>query len=138
MLIVLTCMFIYTRSHKFNHPIIVKHHYDLLDRQSSGRSRIEVTCFYVGDFFCFYLGSLYADFQDKYSLKRRGKSSKLFIVVMLQQWKVMQPCVDMTSQSQERPSKSRIIDWIFHRVQILAIISFPEILCGYFGVFKTE
>ena len=62
--------------------LLVKHYNDLLDRRSSGRGRDTVTCFYVGDVFCIYLGTLYADFQKKSSLKRLGKSSKLFIVVL--------------------------------------------------------
>ena len=45
--------------------LLVKHYNDLLDRQNYGRSRNEVTCFYVEDVFCIYLGSLYADFQEK-------------------------------------------------------------------------
>ena len=45
--------------------LLVKHYNDLLDRRSSGRGRDTVTCFYVGDVFCIYLGTLYADFQEK-------------------------------------------------------------------------
>ena len=47
--------------------LLVKHYNDLLDRQSSGRGREEVTYFYVGEVFCIYLGTMYADFQEKIS-----------------------------------------------------------------------
>ena len=39
----------------------VKYYNDLLDSQSSGRGRVEVTYFYVGEVFCMCLGTLYAD-----------------------------------------------------------------------------
>ena len=66
--------------------LLVKYYYnDLLDRQSSGRGKDEVTYFYVGDIFVNrYLGTKYADFQEKKSSQRfMGKSSKFFIVVTL-------------------------------------------------------
>ena len=39
----------------------VKYYNDLLDSQNSGRGRVEVTYFYVGEVFCMCLGTLYAD-----------------------------------------------------------------------------
>ena len=56
--------------------LLVKHYNDLIDRRSYGRGRDEV-------FFCINLGTTYANFQEKYSLKRQGKCSKHFITVML-------------------------------------------------------
>ena len=51
---------------------------DLLDRPSSWRGRDEVTYFYVGDVFCIYLGSLYANFQEKISPETSGKKLQTF------------------------------------------------------------
>ena len=45
--------------------LLVKYFNDLLDDQSSERSRDEVTFFYVGDVLCIHLGSKYANFQEK-------------------------------------------------------------------------
>ena len=44
--------------------------------------------FYVGYVNCIYLGTMYAIFQEKISQRFLGKSSKLFIVVTLQRWKL--------------------------------------------------
>ena len=53
--------------------LLVMHCNDLLDRQSSEWGREEVTYFYVGDVFCIYLGTMYADFQEKILLEVSGK-----------------------------------------------------------------
>ena len=45
--------------------LLVKYYNDLLEKQKSGRVRVEVTYFYVGNIFCIYLGTKYADFQEK-------------------------------------------------------------------------
>ena len=47
------------------HTLLVKHYNDFLDRQSSERGRDEITYLYVGDVFGIYLGTMYADFQEK-------------------------------------------------------------------------
>ena len=53
--------------------LIVKYYNDLLERQSSGRDRGEVTYSYVGDIFCIYLGPMYANFQEKIFAEISGK-----------------------------------------------------------------
>ena len=58
-------MCFYTDAEISLHTLQIKYYNDLLDRQNSGRRRNEVTCFSVGEVFCIYLGSLYADFQEK-------------------------------------------------------------------------
>ena len=58
--------------------LLVKHFNDLLARRSSGRTRNEVTYFYVGDLFCIYLGSVYANFQEKISPETSGKKFQTF------------------------------------------------------------
>ena len=55
----------HTDGSRILHTLLVKHYNDLLDRQSSERSRDEVTQLYVGEVFCIHLGSKYADFQEK-------------------------------------------------------------------------
>ena len=55
--------------------LLVKHYNDLLDRQSCRRGRVEVTYFYVGDVFCIYLGTKYADFQEKIFAEISGKNT---------------------------------------------------------------
>ena len=73
-------MHVYKRLQKFNHPV-VKYYNDLLDRQSFGRGRDEVT--YCGEVFCIYLGTMYTDFQEKNFAEISGKIPKLFIEVTL-------------------------------------------------------
>ena len=63
--------------------LFVKHYNDVLDKQSSGGDREEVTYFYVGDVFVYTLAICMPIFKKKSPLKRLGKSSKLFIVVTL-------------------------------------------------------
>ena len=58
--------------------LLVKHYNDLLDRRSSGRGRDDVTYFYVGDVFCIYLGTTYADFQEKIFPETSGKKFQTF------------------------------------------------------------
>ena len=58
-------MCFYTDAEISLHTLQIKYYNDLLDRQNSGQRRNEVTCFSVGEVFCIYLGSLYADFQEK-------------------------------------------------------------------------
>ena len=58
--------------------LLVKYYNDLLDRQSSGRAKNEVTYFYVGDLFCIYLGSVYANFQEKIFPETSGKKFQNF------------------------------------------------------------
>ena len=53
--------------------LVVKYYNDLLDRQSSGWDRYDVTYFYVGDVFCIYLGTKYANFQEKIFAEISGK-----------------------------------------------------------------
>ena len=65
------CFGTYRRLHKCYH-LISK------DRRSSGRARNEVTYFYVGDLFCIYLGSVYANFQEKISPETSGKKFQTF------------------------------------------------------------
>ena len=60
--------------------LLVKYYNDLLDRQSSGRGRDEVTYFYVGDVFCIYLGTMYANFQEKIFAEISGKKFQTFDV----------------------------------------------------------
>ena len=50
----------------------------MLDRRSSGRAKNEVTYFYVGDLFCIYLGSVYANFQEKIFPETSGKKFQNF------------------------------------------------------------
>ena len=50
----------------------------MLDRRSSGRARNEVTYFYVGDLFCIYLGSVYANFQEKILPETSGTKFQTF------------------------------------------------------------
>ena len=52
-----------------------KDYNDLLDRQSSRRDADEVTYLYVGDVFCIYHGTMYADFQEKIFAEISGKNS---------------------------------------------------------------
>ena len=52
---------------------IVKYYNDLLGRQSSERGKDEVSYFYVRDVFCIYLGTKYADFQEKIFVEISGK-----------------------------------------------------------------
>ena len=47
------------------HTLLVKYYNDLLGRQNTERGMDEVTFFYVGDLFCIYLGTKYANFQEK-------------------------------------------------------------------------
>ena len=54
----------YRHPRKFKRPNS-KDYNDLLDRQSSRRDADEVTYLYVGDIFCIYHGTMYADFQEK-------------------------------------------------------------------------
>ena len=58
--------------------LVAKHYNDLLGSQTSERGRDEVTFFYVGDLFCTYLGTMYADFQDKILQRFLEKSSDFF------------------------------------------------------------
>ena len=44
---------------------LVKHYNDLINKQSSERSRDEVTYFYVENVFYIFLGTKYANFQEK-------------------------------------------------------------------------
>ena len=63
-----------TDGNKILHTLLlVKHYNDFLDRQSSERSRDEVTYFYVGDVFCIHLGTKYAEFQEKIYAEISGK-----------------------------------------------------------------
>ena len=81
----LTTLFLitqYTDGCKTLHTILVKHYNDLLDRQSSEWDR-KVAYFYVRDVFGIYLGSMYADFQEKFSRRFQEESFKLFIDVTL-------------------------------------------------------
>ena len=55
--------------------LLAKYFNDLLGDERSERSRDEVTFFSVGDVLSVHLGSKYADFQEKSSLKRLGESS---------------------------------------------------------------
>ena len=50
----------------------------MLDRQSSERGKNEVTYFYVGDVFCMYLGTKYADFQEETFAEISGKLFQTF------------------------------------------------------------
>ena len=54
-----------TDGNKILYTLLVKYYNDLLEKQKSGRVRVEVTYFYVGNIFCIYLGTKYADFQEK-------------------------------------------------------------------------
>ena len=65
--------------------LLVKYYNDLLDRQSSGQDRDEVTNLYVGDVFCISLDTIYPDFQENIFVEISEKTPKLFIVVMLLQ-----------------------------------------------------
>ena len=56
----------------------MKHYNDLLNIQSSGRDREEVTYFYVGDVFCIYLGTVYADFEEEIFAEIYGKKFQTF------------------------------------------------------------
>ena len=47
------------------HTLLVKYFNDLLEKHCSERSKDEVSYFDDGDFFCLYLGTKYADFQEK-------------------------------------------------------------------------
>ena len=72
------------------HTLLVKYNNDLLGRQNSERGIGEVTFFYVGDLFCIHLGTKYANFQEKKSVRRfLEKMPKLFIVVTLLQWQML-------------------------------------------------
>ena len=71
-------VFVTTDGSNILHTLLVKHYNDLLDRQSSQRSRDEVTQFYVGDVFCIHLGSKYADFQEKIFAEISGKKFQTF------------------------------------------------------------
>ena len=62
-----------TDGNKILHSLLVKHYNELLDRQSSERSRDEVTYFYVGDVFCKHLGTTYTDLQEKIFAEISGK-----------------------------------------------------------------
>ena len=66
-------IYIYTDGNKILHTLLLKHYNDLLDKQSSERSRDEVTYFYVGDVFCKHLATMYADFQEKIFAEISGK-----------------------------------------------------------------
>ena len=63
---------------KILHTLLVKHYNELLDRQSSERGRDEVTCFYVEEVFGIYLGSKYANFQEKIFVEISGKIAQTF------------------------------------------------------------
>ena len=62
-------MCLHTDGSRILHTLLVKHYNDLLDKQSSERGKDEVTYFYVGDVFGIYLGSMYANFQEKIYLE---------------------------------------------------------------------
>ena len=53
----------YTDANRSLTTLLVKHYNDSNDRQSSGRGMEVVSYFYVGEVFCIYLGTMYADFQ---------------------------------------------------------------------------
>ena len=63
----------YTDGSRILHTLLVKHFNTLLDRLSSERGKDEVTYFYVGDVFCKYLSTKYADFQEKIFTEISGK-----------------------------------------------------------------
>ena len=66
----------YIREQNFTHHISKVLYNDLLDRHSSGRGRDEVTYFYVRDvFYIPYLGTKYADFQEKIFTEISGKNA---------------------------------------------------------------
>ena len=50
----------------------------MLDNQSSEQGKDEVTYFYVGDVFCIYLGTMYANFQEKILEEISGKKFQTF------------------------------------------------------------
>ena len=51
------------------YTLLVKYYNDLLGRQSSARGRDEVSYFYDRGLFCIYLGTKYANFQEKIFLR---------------------------------------------------------------------
>ena len=57
---------------------LVKNFNDLLERQTSEPDKDEVSYFNVGDLFCIYLGSMYADFQEKTFSEISGKKFQTF------------------------------------------------------------
>ena len=68
----------FTDGNNILHTPLVKHYNDLLDSQSSERSRDEVKYFYVGDVFCIHLGTMYVDFQEKIFAEISGKKFQTF------------------------------------------------------------
>ena len=52
---------------------LVKHFNDLLERESSERSKDEVSYFYVGDIFCIHPRTKYVNFQEKIFAEISGK-----------------------------------------------------------------
>ena len=58
--------FLYTDGNKTLHTLLLKYYNDLLDRQSSLRGRDEVTYVQMLEtLFCIYIGTKYANFQEK-------------------------------------------------------------------------
>ena len=67
-----------THGSRYLTTLLVKYINDLLDGESSERSRNEVTFFYVGGVLCIHLGSKYADFQEKIFAEISGKKYQTF------------------------------------------------------------
>ena len=67
-----------THGSRYLTTLLVKYFNDLLNGQSSERTRDKVTFFYVGDVLWIHLGSKYADLQEKISPETSLKKLQTF------------------------------------------------------------
>ena len=76
--------FLYTDGNKTLHTLLLKYYNDLLDRQSSLRGRDEVTYVQMLEtLFCIYIGTKYANFQEKIFAEISGKKFQTFHCTLL-------------------------------------------------------
>ena len=68
----------HTDTNKSLTTVVEKHYNDLLGSQTSERGRDEVTLSYVGGLFYIYLGTMYADFQEKIFVEISWKKFQTF------------------------------------------------------------